>query len=190
MIDAVKALVGPLAVVATLALALVGCGGGTTSAPSTSTVAVPATTTPQPATPNYKIVAKTTSQRFDHKANYYIVIDPVDLSNDSFKQNVKLVLRAVAKTNGDPNFSADVFDDENTAKTAYQYDTNGSDATASDLRAHHAQAEQHEVAMYDGGIADAKSSAADDAYSIGWYPSAFTSTPNVGRYVSFEQWKP
>lgn len=181
MMAAMKRNVGSAAVAAVLALTLVGCGdGGATSATSTP----PVITVSAPATPNYKIIAKTTNQRFDHKPNYYIVIDPVDVSTDSFKQTVKLVLRAVARTNGgDPNFSADVFDDESTANTAYSYDTsNGIGVNASDLKAQADQEKQHCVAMYNGGV--------NNEYEIAWYPENLVSSPNVGKYVSYEQWKP
>ncbi len=190
-----------------LALSLAGCGGGTASSPSTVTKTVygssatqatasatetpapMAEVTPQPTTPNYTIVAKTPDEfRFDHKANYYIAIDPVDPSNDSFKQNVKLVLQAVEKNNGDPNFSSNVYDDEAVAKTAFSYKSDPTGVTPSEINA---QEEHDLVAMYTGGInTDAKASTADDAYNIEWYPAAFPDSPNVGKYVSGEQWKP
>ena len=115
------------------------------------------------------------------------MIDPVDLSNDSFKQNVKLVVQAVAKTNGGHDFSAIVYDDAAVANTAYSLDT------ADPLHIHKAtdQEQQHLVAFYRGGIDDGRASTADNAYEIDWYPAAFTSTPNVGKYVDMEhQWKP
>jgi hypothetical protein len=49
---------------------------------------------------------------------YYEVVEPVDLSNDGFKQRVKLVLQAVARTKGAPDFMARVYDDEGAADWA------------------------------------------------------------------------
>jgi ABC-type glycerol-3-phosphate transport system substrate-binding protein len=173
-----------------LALMLAACGGGTTSAPSTVTKTVygsstTAQPTPQAATPSYKVVVKTTNQRFDHKPAYYVVIDPVDLSNDSFKQRVKLIVQAVAKTNGDPDFSAYVYDDEAVANTAYALNTADPLHTATD------QESQHIVALYIGGLDDGRVSTADDAYQIYWYPAASTDTPDAAKYTHMElRWKP
>lgn len=185
-----KPIVGSTAVVSTaFALMLVGCGGGSTSAPSTVTKTVygsstTAQATPQAATPSYKVVATTTSQRFDHKPDYYVVIDPVDLSNDSFKQNVKLVIQAVAKTNGGPDFSASVYDDEAVANTAYSLDTVDRFRKSTD------QEGLHLVAMYTGGIDDGRASTADDAYEILWYPAAVANTPTADKCAREHRWKP
>lgn len=170
---------------------LVGCGGGTTSAPSTVTKTVygsstTAQATPQAATPSYKVVVTTTSERpLDGKPSYYVVINPVDLSNDSFKQNVKLVLQALAKTNGSPDFTAYVYDDEAVANTAYSLNAADPFHKSTD------QEGQHTVAMYLGGIDDGKVSTANSAYQIIWYPATYADTPNVSKYTSFEHgWKP
>ena len=48
-----------------------------------------------------------------------MLIDPVDLSTDGFKQDVKLVLQAVADTDGGTDFSARIFDDETVANEAF-----------------------------------------------------------------------
>jgi hypothetical protein len=173
-----------------LTLAACGGGGGTTSAPSTVTKTVYGSSTTaqairQAATPSYKVVVKTTSQRFDHKPDYYVVIAPVDLGNDSFKQRVKLVVQAVAKTNGDPDFSANIYDDEAVANTAYALNTADPFHTATD------QESQHLVAMHIGGLDDGRVSTADDAYQIYWYPAASTDTPDAAKYTHMElRWKP
>lgn len=190
-----KPIVESTAVVSTaLALILVGCGGSTTSAPSTVTKTVygsstTAQATPQAATPSYKVVAtaaRSPAAKSDGKPMYFIVIDPVDLSNDSFKQTVKLVLQAVAKTSGSPDFSADVCDDEAVAYSDYT-------AFTVDFREPTDREQQHTVAMYIGGSLygiGGQASTADDAYEIVWYPAAFADTPNVVKYSGYEyRWK-
>ena len=57
--------------------------------------------------------------RHDVVGGRQFVIDPVDLSTDGFKQNVNLVTQAVANTDGSPDFSARVFDDEDIASEAF-----------------------------------------------------------------------
>ena len=137
-----KTIVGAVAAVAgVLAVALAACGGSTTSQQLT------------PATPDFKVVAQTTGERFDNGKSYYIAIAPVDLSSGSFRQNVKFVLQTVAKSNGSPNFSASVYDDETIAERAFSYYRDElADIPPDEMQAQIAQEEQHLVAMYTGGI--------------------------------------
>lgn len=189
-----------------LATMLAGCGGGTTSAPSTvtqtvykevtpsasATVTVPNATVPQQPTPKYEIIGKRIV-RSDNAPYYYVAIEPVDLSNDTFKQNVKLVLDSLAKTDGGPNFSVEIYDDKDIANTAYYSDTHPLQLPLDELKAFWDQQEQHLVANYVGGwdINYAHSSTADDAYTITWFPSAGSPHPVVGKYSSIpQQWKP
>lgn len=180
-----------------LLVSLVGtaCSTSTTGSKqtqATTTHVFSAPIIPQSPTPNFKIVGKRYVRK-DNAPGYYVVIDPVDLSNDSFKQNVKLVLQALAKTNGGPNFTAWVLDDEAVANTKYSYDTNPGADTVDKMKAQQAAEEQHLIAGYTGGwdTTYAHSSTADDAYTISWFPAAIIDSPNVGQYVKFgEQFKP
>jgi hypothetical protein len=54
-----------------------------------------------------------------------VVVDPVDLSNDGFKQRVKLVLQAVARTKGDADFVAQVYDNQGAADWEWAHVENG-----------------------------------------------------------------
>jgi hypothetical protein len=78
---------------------------------------------PEALAPKCSVNGKST-KRFDGEPVYFVLIDPVDLSTDGFKQDVKLVLQAVAKTKGDPDFSARIFDDEAVARETFSHDTN------------------------------------------------------------------
>jgi hypothetical protein len=180
---------------AVLALTLAGCSGSNTTAKiSTLTSNAVTATTSQGATPKYRILWAPTNERFDNKPTDYVVIDPVDLNNDSFKQNVKLILREIAtkshSRNG-PNFSANFFDDEAVAKAEISKKKNPGGLTKNALDALYDQEEQHLVAHYTGGINfDADASTADDAYNIYWYPTTSTISPNADKYVGSEEWKP
>lgn len=168
---------------AVLALTLAGCGGSNTTAKiSTSTSA---------ATPKYEILSAPTNERFDKKPTDYVVIDPVDLNNDGFKQNVKLILRDMTKGRNGPNFSANFFDDEAVAKAEISKRKSPSGLTKNALDALYDQDEQHFVARYTGGINyEAEASTANDAYNIYWYPITSATSPKAGKYVGSEQWKP
>jgi hypothetical protein len=192
-----------------VAFVIAGCGtdsadqsttkeAQTTTAASTRAAASPPSaaaqpTMPQPAPPKYSVVGSSTNVRLDNKVTYDVAISPVDLTSDSFKQGVRSVLEDIASTHGgDPNFSADVYDDDGLAKTEYA-NLGTPLADPEGVRALDVDEQQHLVAMYDGGIDQnsAQPGTGESAYSISWYPSADEGTPNVGKYVALdERWKP
>lgn len=149
-------------------------------APSTTGSASPPLTGP---TPKYSVVGQL-QWRSDGEPTYYVVIDPVDLSNDGFKQTVKLVTQALAQQNGGVDFSAKFYDDQSVAKEALASDPGSGNHTVPD-KASLDFLGQHLVGIYSGGIEVNPS-----PYQLAWYPGAFTNTPNVGRWVGYEDWKP
>ena len=176
-------------IAASALLLLTACGspgGNSVSEPATSTTA--AMTTLSPATPQYSVIGTTamSTMRYDGEPIYYVAMDPVNLTNDGFKQNVKLVTQALAKTKGDPDFSARLFDDRAVAAETF---ARVSDPPLSqkpdETTAAKDREGQHLVAIYSGGLATTP-----DPYVLMWYPDAVTGTPNVGHYVDSEPWKP
>jgi hypothetical protein len=170
---------------------LAGCGSSeptqisTTTAPPT-TDAPQSTSAPATSTPKYSVVGKS-SRPVDGKAIYFISIAPVNLSSDGFKREVKLVLQAVAKTNGSGEFSARILDDEATASQAFSEETNPRVSQSPDeQREFEERKAQHLVAMYTGGL----NTGLGYPYDVSWYPAAASDTPNVGRYVGSEEWRP
>lgn len=140
--------------------------------------------------PSYKTIGYDTNERLDNADTVYVVIDLVDLSNDSFKQGVKSIIQDIAAKKGYKEFSAYIYDNMDAA--TWKYNKTLPDGQA-DAQAKLADQSQHLVATYEGGIDldTAQVSTADSAYTISWYPSADKSTPNVGKYVSsFEPFKP
>ncbi len=119
---------------------------------------------------------------------YWVVIEPVDVSNDSFKQNVKLVVQALAKINGSPNFTANIYDDEVVANARTTLDPSSPGQPHPTVGPQAVQT-QHYVASYEGRL-PAENPYAEHPYEIWWYPAAYTDSPNVGRYVHGEPWKP
>jgi hypothetical protein len=115
-----------------------------------------------------------------------VLIAPVDLGTDGFKQDVKHVLQAVADMDGGPDFSARIFDDQAVANEAFFQETDPQLGQSPDeIWAFEERKGQHLVAMYSGGLATGLY-----PYEVAWYPGAFTDTPNVGQYVDSEEWKP
>lgn len=151
----------------------------TSSRSATASPAIPPPPAPVGQTPPYSIVGQSNG-RFDDQPVYYVSVAPVDLSNDGFKDNVKLVAQAQQK--GDSKFSARIFDDATIANEALARDTNASPiGTADAIREQQQRIGQHLVAIYSGGL---------DAnlylHQLDWYPGAFTTTARVGQYVGNE----
>lgn len=162
-----------------VAVAVAGCGSSEPT--QLSTTAAPATSAPK-----YSVVGQS-SRPVDGKAVYFVLIDPVDLSTDGFKQDVKLVLRAVAKTNGSDVFSARILDQEAIAREAFAEETDPRVSQSPDeKRDFEERKRQHLVAMYSGGL----NTGLGYPYDISWYPAASTDAPNVGRYAGSEEWRP
>lgn len=146
-----------------------------TSEPAISqAVASPAA--PQVPVPEYS-VAKESSARFDGKPTLYVVVAPIDITNDSFKTSVRGVAEDLARQHG-PDFSAWIFDDEATADGSFA-ERSGGPAVDKQENA------RHLIAIYSGGL-----STTIYPYGIDWFPGTFTDDPAVGRWVDGEQWKP
>ena len=163
------------------------CGTSETAERTAATETPTASLTPAPpppATPTYSVIGQS-GNRYDGQPVYFVVIDPVDLSTDGFKQNIKLVIQAVANTHGSPDFSARVFDDEDIASEAFSEETHPPLGSPDEIRAFEDLKAQHLVAMYAGGF-----ETMPEPYVLRWYPGAFTGTPNVGQYVDSEEWQP
>jgi hypothetical protein len=168
--------------------ALAGCGSSEPNQISTTpTSAAPqSTAVPATSTPKYSVVGKS-SRPVDGKAIYFVLIAPVDLSTGAFKHDVKLVLQAVAKTNGGSDFSARILDDETIASQAFSEETDPRLSQSPDeQREFEERKGQHLVAMYSGGL----NTGLGYSYDISWYPAALSDTPNVGQYAGSEEWRP
>jgi Cu2+-containing amine oxidase len=139
--------------------------------------------------PKYDVVHRSTNERFDKAETLYVVIDPVDTSNDSFKASVKAIVKDIATKKNFKEFTVNVYDNADTAAWQYNMSTPSNQTEA---KAKLAERAQHLIANYSGGIDldTAKASTADKAYSISFYPGADKTTATVGKYVSTEQFKP
>jgi hypothetical protein len=163
-----------------------------------------------PASPRYSIIGQKVHS--DGRTNYYVVVDAVDLSNDGFKQRVKAVLQAVARTNGDPEFVARVYDDRGAAEWAWSAyedvpesceiggpcgtrppipaDADERNRADEQSKAEKHASDRHVVAFYSGG---AKSDDDEWPYGLAWYPflsDEVTDTGGEVNYEGHERWRP
>ncbi|GEM_PF-3150190 len=70
-------------------------------------------------TPKYEIVQTKDNVGVAKNTDYYVLIDPVDLSSEAFKDTVKSILTDIAKKEGKPEFGATIYTD----KEVLEYDT-------------------------------------------------------------------
>ncbi len=79
----------------------------------------PSLQTPELNNPNFKIIYTITNKRFDGGVNYYVLIDPVDLSNDSFKEDIKAIVKQMVEKKG-PNISIELHDKIESLQISYK----------------------------------------------------------------------
>ncbi len=134
--------------------------------------------------PNYTVIGE--RERFDDQPIYYLLIDPVDVSTDEFKNSVKGVLQALAAKQGNPNFSAWFYDNREIGRLAYDDQvTPPVMDSPEEIKAKASAREPHLIASYSGGNPNAWM-----MYGISWFPGATTSSPTIGQWVDSEEFKP
>lgn len=140
-----------------------------------------------PAVPRYNVIAQRQDDRPDKVVTYYVVIDPVDPTTDSFKAMVKQVIAALSSSNGGPMFSAVIWDRLSAAQTEVSFRSNPDLFSTEMLDAREAFNAQHLVAEYVGGVAVYGK---PPSYQLLWFPKTRFEAPRLGQWVSAETWKP
>lgn len=144
--------------------------------------------------PKYEIKETKDSVGVTELDEYYVLTDPVNLENDSFKQSIKAIFTDIATKRKTVNFMAKVYTDLNILNN----EAHGqplSDNIEENVRKAKESAKIREttlLASYTGGFNydTLKPSSEEVAYNILWFGAANSSNPVVGKYVGDEQWKP
>lgn len=122
-------------------------------------------------------------KRFDGGISYYVLIDPVDLTNTSFIDNVKFLINKLVKEKG-KKISIEVFDNKEALDLAYkQYGDLSLDRTLT-VEENLWQG-THYIAGFSGELET-------DLYlnTLNLFPSASSDHPKVGEYVSVMEYNP
>ncbi|MBM3703249.1 MAG: hypothetical protein FJW63_09775 [Actinobacteria bacterium] len=69
---------------------------------------------------NYEIV-RTLNVRVDGAITYYALIDPIDLSNDSFKEDIKEIIKKIVEEKG-RKIDIEIFDNRSSLENGYKDD--------------------------------------------------------------------
>ncbi|MBA7466559.1 hypothetical protein ES707_01746 [subsurface metagenome] len=67
----------------------------------------------------YEIIYTLNNLRYDDAITYYVLIDPIDLSNDSFKEDVKEVIRNIVEEKGN-KITIEIFDKMDSLENGYK----------------------------------------------------------------------
>lgn len=129
---------------------------------------------------NYQITKEATV-RYDGARSYYILIDPVDISNDNFKKDIKLLIKKLVKEKGN-KLDLNILDDSETLNLFYEDEVN---LNNTDFQKTATLEARHLIAMYTGNLATMPSN-----YDLAFFPGAFKDTPDIGTYVSGEEFNP
>lgn len=94
-----------------------------TESPTNKPLSSNQTTQTKSETPNpelkYEIVYTLSNIRYDNGVAYYILIDPIDLSNDNFKNQIKTLIKKIVSEKG-KKISIDICDNKEALEIDYQ----------------------------------------------------------------------
>ena len=126
----------------------------------------------------------TTVIRYDKAPSYFVLIDKVNLKNDSFVTEIERVINKIVSEKGG-KINIDFFDNKKTLEFYYKshYVTNtlgrSLNTSENNLLA------QHSIASFSG------ENSADMHYNTLYiFPSASKDNPNVGKYVKIKEFNP
>lgn len=127
--------------------------------------------------PKYQIAYELSDKRYDGGKNYYVLIDPIDLSNDSFKNDMKIIVKKIVAEKGN-KISVDILDDKNTLDLFYKshYGTNQLGRILNQTEVN--QVGDHLIAAYSGEL-----NTGLYLNTLDFFPGTFKDNPKVGMYI-------
>lgn len=130
--------------------------------------------------PKYEIVHEVSGKRYDGGKIYYILIDPVKLSNASFKDDIKVIINNIVKEKG-TKISVNIYDKKAALENSYDEASYQKVPTQKE----NAEDEIHNVAIFSGEL---KTNIYPNTLSF--FPATFTDNKTVGKYVETIEFNP
>ncbi|WP_168124009.1 hypothetical protein [Paenibacillus sp. HB172176] len=133
---------------------------------------------------NYEVVYTISNERFDKGTNLYVLLNPVNLDEPTkLFSDIKLIINKLIKEY-EPKTSIDFFDKKEVLDLEYKLYGDlslGRNTTPEENK----ERELHIIAGFSGDLTT-------DLYlnTLYLFPSADSSTPKVGKYVSIEEYNP
>jgi hypothetical protein len=127
-------------------------------------------------TPKYELVYELANKRYDGGKSLYVLIDPVDLKSDAFKDDIKSIVKKIVSEKGN-KISIEMHDKKAALDISYkQY----GDLSLGRVRTREESEELaiHFIAAYEGDLATM-------IYlnTLMFFPAASKDTAKVGKYV-------
>ena len=149
---------------------------------------------------NYEIIYTLNHLRYDGGIAYYILIDPIDLSDDTFKDNIKEIIRKIVEEKG-KKISIEIFDKRDSLQNGYEYDAEDpgewleyNDEELEEWKAWITNEEIlndlaiHCIASYDGGLETGLY--LNTLYFFIYSESDNAENPEIDKYVDIIQFNP
>jgi len=132
-----------------------------------------------PQTKNFEII-HTEYTRYDGAPTYYVLIDEVNLDNDNFKEEISNIIIVLLKEYG-TKINVEFFDNSKALDFHYQKYVKMQHKKP-DTEDEKKLLTRHYIASFMG-----ENEVAFSPYDIMFFPSAFTDTPEVGKYVEIKE---
>lgn len=131
----------------------------------------------------YEIIHTLSIKRFDKGINYYVLLEPINLADSTFQEEIKLIIDELVRKNGD-KVSIDFYDNKDVLELDYKLygdlslGRNTTDSKNEILARHH-------IAGFSGNLST-------DIFlnSLYFFPNADSSHPAVGSFVSITEYNP
>ncbi len=137
-------------------------------------------------TVKYDLKETIENYRYDGGAIYFILIDKVDLSNDSFKKDIKWIVDNMTKNKG-KKISLNIYDDLESLNLSYDIEENpGNYIGKTELVSKDAElSKEHLIATYDGEM-----ETGPHYNTLMFFPATLKNDSKVGRYVETIEYNP
>ena len=130
--------------------------------------------------PKYEIIHEVSGKRYDGAKIYYVLIDPVKLSDASFKDDVKAIINNITKEKG-AKISVIIYDKKSSLESSYDEASYQKIPTQKEKT----EGEIHNVAIFSGELKT-------DIYlnTLSFFPATFRDNKTVGKYLETIEFNP
>lgn len=129
-------------------------------------------------TKNYDIVYTITDKRYDGGVNYHVLIDPPNLKNSDFKNDIKQIVKKIVTEKGLKS-SIDFFDTRESIELYYNSQTRVTTKQENEILA------VHHVAAFSGDLETGLY-----RNTLAFFPETVRKDKTVGKYVDIMEFNP
>jgi hypothetical protein len=135
---------------------------------------------PEVKIPKYEIIHEVSGKRYDGGKIYYVLIDPIKLSDSSFKDDIKNIINNITKEKG-AKISVNIYDKKAALESSYDEES----YLIAPSQKENMEAETHNVAIFSGELRM-------NIYpnTLSFFPATFTDNKTVGKYLETIEFNP